>query len=161
VPLHPPHPCQLSRHLGAVGPELVCDLLDKVELGEHLVLGHGLGTNTSAGETALGADTNALHGLLTADALTLGNDVGGLEDLLLHLFGILKVGDLGADDTENDILVLGEEAEGLEATAAGVIVLEVEGVVVEGLEESLGDLLVRALGEVHRLGEVTCAGLVY
>jgi hypothetical protein len=147
--------------LGAVGPELVSDLLDKVELGEHLVLGHGLGTDTSAGETALRADTDALHGLLTADALTLGDDVGGLEDLLLDLLGILEVGDLCADDTENDVLVLGEEAEGLEATAARVIVLEVEGVVVEGLEESLGDLLVRALGEVHRLGEVAYTQLVY
>jgi hypothetical protein len=147
--------------LGAVGPELVSDLLDKVELGKHLVLGHGLGTDTSAGETALRADTDALHGLLTADALTLGDDVGGLEDLLLHLLGILEVGDLCADDTENDVLVLGEEAEGLEATAARVIVLEVEGVVVEGLEESLGDLLVRALGEVHRLGEVTYTRLIY
>jgi hypothetical protein len=147
--------------LGAVGPELVSDLLDKVELGEHLVLGHGLGTDTSAGETALRADTDALHGLLTADALTLGDDVGGLEDLLLDLLGILEVGDLCADDTENDVLVLGEEAEGLEATAARVIVLEVEGVVVKGLEESLGDLLVRALGEVHRLGEVTYTQLVY
>jgi hypothetical protein len=56
--------------------------------------------------------------------------------------------ELGADDADDDVLVLGEVLEGLEAAGALGVVFEVEGVDGEGLEELLGDDVVGAFGEV-------------
>lgn len=132
----------LSHSLSPVGPQLAGNVLDELELCEHLLLSHSLGTVAGRGKATLWGNADALHGLLSSPALALGDDVGGLEHLPLHVGCVLQVGNLGADDTENDVLVLGEEAEGLEATATLVVVLEVESVVVEISEETLGDLLV-------------------
>lgn len=144
-------------HLLPVWPDLTSDILHKLELLEHDILVHALSSNTDTGKTALWADTDLLKGLLSRLALTLGNDVGGLKDLVLHLGLVLHLWNLGADNTKNDVLVTWQEAEWLEATGPWVVVLEVEGVVVERLEEALGNGLVGTLGEVHGLGEVTTA----
>lgn len=51
-------------------------------------------------------------------------------DAVADELGGLELGLLGGDDAEDDVLALGEVAEGLEAAGAGVVVLEEEGVVV-------------------------------
>ena len=135
----------IYSHLLPVWPDLVGDILNKLELLEHNVLVHALSSDTDTGETALWANTDLLESLLSRSALTLGDDVGGLEDLVLHLGWVFHLWNLGADNTENDVLLLWQEAERLEATRAWVVVLEVEGVVVESLEEALGNGLVGAL----------------
>lgn len=141
-------------HLSLSRPDLLGNVVDKLELVKHLGLGHTLSANSDTSEAALGADADVLESLLKAAALAVGDDFGGVEDSVLDDLGVLELGLLGGDDAEDDVLVLGEEAEGLEAAGAGVVVLEEEGVVVEGGEELLGDLFVGALAEVHGLGEV-------
>ena len=64
------------------------------------------------------------------NALALGDDGGGLADAGPDELRVLELGLLGGDDAEDDVLALGEVAEGLEAAGAGVVVLEEEGVVV-------------------------------
>jgi hypothetical protein len=142
------------------GPDLLGNIIDKLELGKHLLLSHTLSTDSDTSETALRADTNCLESLLKAATLTISDDLGSVENSVLDDLGILELGLLGGDDTEDDVLVLGEETEGLETAGAGVVVLEEEGVVVEGLEELFGDLFVGALAKVHRLGEVAWRVLV-
>lgn len=145
-------PLRLSR------PDLLGNIVDKLELGKHLLLCHTLSTNSDTSETALGADANILESLLEAAALTVGDDLGGVENSVLDDLGVLELGLLGGDDTEDDVLVLGEETQGLETAGTRVVVLEEEGVVVECREELFGDLFVGALAEVHRLGEVAYYG---
>ena len=144
----------LSR-LCPVRPKLLGDILDKLELGKHLLLSHALGADGDTGETALGANTDALHGLVDGNALALGDYLGSLLDAGLDDLGILELGLLGSDNTEHDVLALGEESEGLKAAGTGVVIFKEEGVVVEGGEHLLGNLLVGALTEMHGFGEVS------
>jgi len=99
-------------------------------------------------ETALRAEANALQGLLLRSAASRRDELGGLVDPLLDLLLVLQVAQLGADGSDDDVLVLGEELEGLETAGTGGVVLEVEGVDLEVGEELLGDDVVSALGEV-------------
>jgi hypothetical protein len=123
-------------------PDLLSDIVDKLELGKHLVLSHTLSTNSDTSEAALRADANLLKSLLQTATLTISDDLGSVEHAVLDDLSILKLGFLGGDDSEDDVLVLREEAKGLETAGTRVVVLEEEGVVVEDGEELLGDLLV-------------------
>lgn len=96
----------------------------------------------------LRAHTNPLERLLGRLTTPLGHPLGGAQHALLHLLLVLELRELGADDADDDVLVLGEVLQGLEAAGALGVVFEVEGVDVEGLEELLGDDVVGALGEV-------------
>ncbi|KAI6753420.1 hypothetical protein HG531_005589 [Fusarium graminearum] len=133
---------QPSLNLRLSGPDLLSDIVDKLELGKHLLLGHTISTDSDTSEAALGADADRLESLLKAAALAVGDDLGSVKDSVLDDLGVLQLGLLGGDDTEDDVLVLGEETEGLETAGAGVVVLEEEGVVVERREELFGDLFV-------------------
>src|SRR5581483_2530035 len=53
---------------------------------------------------------------------------------------------LGADQAQDHRLAPGHESQGLEATGARIVVLEGEGVYIEGIEQLLGDGVVAALG---------------
>lgn len=110
-----------------------------------------------AGETALRADTDLVEGLLDGDVVALGDELGGVVDALLHLLLVLELGELAGHDTQDDVLVLGELLQGLEATGTGSVVFEVVGVHVELLEELGGDAVVATLGEVTAADEVTTA----
>ena len=143
-------------HLRPIRPQFPSNILHKFKLSKHLLLSHPFSTDGNAREAALGADADALQGLLDGYALALGDDVGGLLHAGLDHLGVLELGILGGDDSEDDVLALGEESEGLETAGAGVIVLEEEGIVVEGGEHLFGDFLVGALAEVHGLGEISC-----
>lgn len=133
---------QPNHDLSLSGPNLLGDIIDKLELGKHLLLSHTLSTDSNTSEAALGADANRLESLLKAAALAVSDDLGSVEDPVLDDLGVLQLGLLGGDDTKDDVLVLGEETEGLETTGAGVVVLEEEGVVVERCEELFGNLFV-------------------
>lgn len=108
-------------------------------------------------ETALRRYTDTLECLLLGLAASLGDVLCSLENTGFHLLLILELRDLGANDTHDDVLVLGKELEGLETAGALGIILEVERVDVEVLEELLRDDVVRTLGEVATPDEVAAA----
>lgn len=108
-------------------------------------------------ETALGADTALLDRVLARLSGTLGNPVRSLVDTRNHLLLVLELGELRGDHTKDNILVLGQVLERLEATGAGCIVLEVVCVDVQVLEELLRNVVVCALGEVTAADVVTTA----
>lgn len=108
-------------------------------------------------EAALGADADTLEGLLAGLAAALGDEVGGLVEALLGGLLVLELAELGADGADDDVLVLGQVLEGLEAAGALRVVLEVEGVDGEVLEQLLGDDVVGALGKVPPADEVAAA----
>lgn len=108
-------------------------------------------------KSTLGADTDLVKSSVEGNVVTLGNELSSVENTLLHFFLVFEGGELASHDTENDVLVRGEELEGLEATGAGSVVLEVVGVHVQLLEQLDGDTVVTALGEVTAADEVTAA----
>lgn len=105
-------------------------------------------------ETTLRAEGHALEGFLLALAASRSDELGSLVDALLDLLLVLELAELGADGADDDVLVLGEELEGLEAAGAGGVVLEVKGVDLEVGEELLGDDVVSTLGEVAAADEL-------
>lgn len=58
-------------------------------------------------KSTLRADTNPLQRFLTSLTGPLGNPVRRVQDSLLHLLLVLKLGKLGADHADYHILVLG------------------------------------------------------
>lgn len=82
-----------------IRPELLRNILHKLQLGEHLLLGHALRSNRHTGETALWADAQVLHCLLYAPALALGDYLGCLAHPSLDQLGVLKLWVLRGDDT--------------------------------------------------------------
>lgn len=77
-------------------------------------------TRAVTGETALWADANALQGLLDGLIVALGDELGGGKDALLHLLLVLQLWELAGHDAQNDVLVLRQLPERLEASARGV-----------------------------------------
>lgn len=64
---------------------------------------------------------------------TLSDPVGGLVDTSNHFVLVLELGELGCDDTENDVLVLGKVRKWLETTGTRRVVFKVVCVNVEVL----------------------------
>lgn len=145
-----------QKSLSLVGPDIVGDITDKLELVDHAIPVNGIAL-TVRSESTLGADTDLVKGSVEGDVVTIGDELSGVENTLLHLFLVLERGELAGDDTENDVLVRGEELEGLEASGARSVVLEVVGCHVQLLEQLDGDAVVTALGEVTAADEVTAA----
>lgn len=56
-----------------------------------------------------------MQGLLTALLGAFGHVVGGLVDTLNHVLLVFQLGEFGSDDAKDDVLVLGQELEWLEA----------------------------------------------
>lgn len=108
-------------------------------------------------KATLWADTDLVKGSLEGDIVPLGDELGRIDDALLHLLLVLHSGELAGDDAENDVLVRGQVLEGLEAAGSLRVVLEVVGVHVELLEQLDGDAVVAALGEVAAADEVAAA----
>lgn len=77
----------------------------------------------------------------------LGCDIGGFLQPSNDLLLVVERGLLRAHDAEDDDLVFGQVTQGLEVTAARIVVLEEVGVNVQLLEEDLRDGLVAARGE--------------
>lgn len=142
--------------LQLVGPDIVGDVTDQLELVDHAIPVNSV-TLTVGSESTLGADADLVQGSLEGDVVALGDDLGGVDDTSLHLLLVLHGGELGGDNTQDDVLVGGEVLEGLEATGTLGVVLEVVGVHVKLLEELDGDAVVATLGEVTAADEVTAA----
>lgn len=66
---------------------------------------------------------------------SLGNEIGSLVDASNHIILVLELGELGGDDTEDDILVLWELGERLETAGTGSVVFEVVSVYVQVLTQ--------------------------
>lgn len=137
-------------------PQFPGNITNQPELVKHLLLRHAIRADGDTGKPALRADANVGHGLGDAPALSAGDDPRGLAHAALDRLGVLEPRVLGGHDAQHDVLAPGQEAERLEPPGARVVVLEEEGVVVEGGEELLGDFFVRPLAEVHRFGKVAC-----
>ena len=82
-------------------------------------------------EAALRADATLLDGIFTRLAGALGDPIGGLVNTGDHLVFVFELGELGGDDAEDDVLVLGEVFERFKASGAWGVVLEIVGVYVE------------------------------
>lgn len=108
-------------------------------------------------KSTLGTNTNLVQGSIERDVVTLSNELGSINDAGLHLLLVLHGGELGSDDSQDDVLVGGQELEGLEATGTGGVVLQVVGVHVQLLEQLDGNAVVTAFGEVTAADEVTAA----
>lgn len=108
-------------------------------------------------KTTLRANTDLVKRSIEGDVVTLSDELSSIDDSLLHILLILQLGELASDNTQNDVLVSGQELERLETTGAGGVVLEVVGVDVQFLEELDGDTVVATLGEVAAADKVTAA----
>ena len=108
-------------------------------------------------KTTLWANTDLVKRSIEGDVVTLSNKLSSINDPLLHLLLILKLGELASDNTQNDVLVSGQELEGLETTGARGVVLEVVCVDVQLLEELNSNTVVATLGEVPATDKVTAA----
>ena len=106
-------------------------------------------------ETTLRANTDPLQRLLPALPAPLGNHIGRPPHPPLHLLLVLQRRKLGANDPEDNILVLRQEFEGLEATGPLGVVLKIECLDVEVLKELLSDDVVSSLGKVAASDEVS------
>lgn len=108
-------------------------------------------------EAALRAHGDLFERLLCGLTGALSNELGSFVDALLHLLLVLQLAELGGDDSDNNVLILGQEFQGFETTGTLSIVLEVKSVDVQACEELLGDNVVGALGEVAATNEVAAA----
>jgi hypothetical protein len=109
------------------------------------------------GDSALWADAQSLQCLLLRLARSLRDKFGSFVDSLDEVFLLLELGELGADETENRTLVLGQVSEGFEASSAFGVVFEVVAVDVELVEQHDGDAVVASLTKVHAVLEVSSA----
>lgn len=73
-------------------------------------------------KTTLRANTNLVERSIEGDVVTLGNELSSVDNTLLHLLFVLEIGELAGDNAQNDILVGGQELEGLKAAGTGGIV---------------------------------------
>ena len=146
----------MTQSLSLVGPDIVGDIPNKLELVDHAIPIDSI-TLTVRSKATLGADTDLVQSSIERDVVTLSDELGSINDALLHLFLVFELGELASDDTEDDVLVRGKELEGLEAAGARGVVFEVVGVHVQLLEELDGNAVVTALGEVTAADEVTAA----
>ena len=146
----------VSSPPSSLTPDLIGNLSHKSQLLLLILLSQGISALVGA-EPTLWADSNPLQSLLTRLTASLRDEVGRLEYPLLDLVLVLQFAELGADGTDDDILILGEELERLEATRTGRIVLKIESVHLEVGEELLGDDVVCTLGEVAATNEVAAA----
>lgn len=91
-------------------------------------------------ETTLWADTALLKSIFVRLTSALRNPVGCLVDASDHLVLVLELGELGCDDTENHVLVLGKVRKWLETTGTRRVVFKVVCVNVEVLTRSIKDI---------------------
>ena len=139
-----------------LSPDLIGNLPHQSKLLLLLLLIQRIPTLMGA-ESTLRAHCDPLQSFLLSLTRTLGDPIRSAQNTLLHLLLILQLGQLCADNTDDNVLVGGEVLKGLEASGALSVVLEVEGVDVEIAEQLLGDDVVLALGEVTAADKVASA----
>ena len=142
--------------LRLVGPDVVGNVTDKLKLVDHAIPINSV-TLTVRSETTLRANTDLVQGCIDRDVVALSNDLGSVEDALLHLLLVFHGSKLAGHNTENDVLVSRQVLQGLEATGTLGIVLQIVGVHVQLLEKLDGNSIITTLGEVTAADEVTAA----
>ena len=128
-------------------PHFIRDLAYKLQLLLHTLDVNQI-TFCMASKSALRADTTPLEGLLPALSLPLCHDIRCIVNTLLQLLLIFQLRKLARHNTKNDVLVLRQMGEWLEASGARRIVLEVVGVHVHLLEQLCRNAVVAAFAEV-------------
>jgi len=145
-----------ENQLQLTRPDIIRNVPHQLQLVNHTLAVNSI-TLAVTSKPTLRANATLLQRLLNRDPITLSNELGSLIHPLFHLLLVLELRELGGHDAQNDVLVAGQFFEGLEASRAGGVVLEVVGIDVELLEELGGDTVVAALGEVARADEVAAA----
>lgn len=160
VPTFKPGPnpadTRFPSHSRLVRPDIISNLPHKLKLVDHAIPVNSIAL-TVRSETTLRADTDLVESLLEGNVVTLSDELGGIDNALLHLLLVLHGGELASHDAEDDVLVAGQVLEGLEAAGALGVVLQVVGVDVELLEQLDGNAVVSTLGEVAATDEVAAA----
>lgn len=146
----------IPTRLRLVRPDIIGNLPHQLELVHHTIPVNSIAFPVGSKAT-LRADTDLVEGDFEGDIVPLSDKLGRIDNALLHLLLVLQRGELAGDDAENDVLVRGQVLEGLEATCALGVVLEVVGVHVELLEQLDGYAVVAAFGEVAATDEVAAA----
>lgn len=106
-------------------------------------------------KATLWANADLVKRSIEGDVVTLSDKLSSINDPLFHLLLILKLSELASDNTQNDVLVGGQELERFETTGAGGVVLEVVGVDIQLLEELNSNTVLATLGEVPAADKVT------
>ena len=110
-----------------------------------------------ARKPTLRADSHPLKRLFLTLSIPIRDKLRRLEHPLLHLFEVLQLGELARNHSHDDILVLGQLLERLEATSSCSVVFEVVGVDIELFKELGGNAVVAAFAKVPRVYEVAPA----
>jgi hypothetical protein len=139
-----------------VRPDIIGNLPHQLELVDHAIPVNSIALAVRSKAT-LRADTDLVQGSFERDVVTLGDDLGRINNTLLHLLLVLHGSELAGHNAENDLLVRGQVLEGLEAAGALGVVLKVVSVHVELLEQLDGDAVVSALGKVAAANEIAAA----
>lgn len=138
------------------GPDLICDFSYELQL-----LLHALNVNQIAlcmtRKATLWADASPLQRLFPSFTVSLCHDISRCVDPLLQLLLIFQLWELARDHTQNDILVLRQVCEWLEATSARRIILKVVCMDIHALEQLCRDSVVAAFAEMARVDEVAAA----
>ena len=105
-------------------------------------------------EPALRTDADLLQCLITGLSSPFRHKFGSAVDAPFHRLLVLQLRELRADDTNDDVLILGQVLERLEAACPFRVVLQVEGVDVKVLEKLARNFVIRPLSEVSATNEV-------
>lgn len=108
-------------------------------------------------KATLRGNTNSVQRLLLGLSGTLRDQLRCLVHPPLHLLLVLQLGELAGEQTQNDVLALGEVLERLKATSTGSVVFQVVGVNVQLVKQLSGNVIVSTLGEVSASDEVSSA----
>lgn len=105
-------------------PNLIRDRPDKLQLLPHILVPQRV-TFCMASEATLRRNGQPLQRLLPTLLAAFSDVVGGFVDAVDHLLLVLELGKFGGHDADDDVLVVGEVLEGLEAAGARGVVFEV------------------------------------
>jgi hypothetical protein len=122
----------LTPHLRLAGPDGIGNTPDELQLLPHILVTQGITFGVGC-KSALWADAALLDGIFARLTGTLRNVIGCLIDPGDHLILVLKLGELGSDDTKDDVLVLGKMRQRLETSSAWCVEFQVVRIDVEVL----------------------------
>lgn len=113
-------------------PNRISDTPDKLQLLPHILISQRVSFRMRCKPT-LRTDTALLKCVLARLPSALGDPIGSLVDASNHLVLVLESRKFRRHNAENNVLVLGEVGERLEAAGAGGIVFKVVCVYIEVL----------------------------
>jgi hypothetical protein len=135
---------QTETVLRLAGPDLISNSPDKLQLLAHILVLERVTLGVRS-KTTLRRNTHTLQSLLSRLPTALGNEISSLVHSLYHLLLVLQLRELASNNTQDNILVLGQMLQRLETSCARGIVLEVISIHIQILEEFGGNVIVSAL----------------